>query len=334
MKPPVWHVLWLGETYNPRVVEEARGASGAYAVRDKRTHAVQYVGESHTGSIWKTMLRHFQGPDSFRAERETVFTGSPDRYEVALHITSRGPRPRLPADSEKPSKRLKTLRSKGVKLKKPDQRAMAAQARWIKNLRPAKNKDDGMAAKKTFAELRASRATPAHQEGAFDSLLNPSPAGALVELGKLTRLEQTSGTILKWSLRQAPALAYDDAGRLFIVYTGKIVRSSTPAEIREYGRTHWGRTGKHHVRNGGVAQGPFVRIGTGKSVTYTTEKGVDLALVDYVHPWGEGASAKGFVPPIVVEHECVGGCRPRCADRGAIALQGGSYRVTGRGIVG
>ena len=125
-----------------------------------------------------------------------------------------------------------------------------------------------------------------------------------------------------------------DDGRLFIVYMGRIVRASTPAEIREYGRTHWGKAPRGHVRAGGVAPGPFVRIGAAKSITYTTQKGMDSELVDYVHPFGEGASLKGFIPSQIVEHECVGGCGARCAARGALALQGGSYRVTSRGIVG
>lgn len=337
MTAPKWHALWVDGKYNPRVVAQAKVASGAYAIRRKDTHEVLYVGESSRGTIWKTLLRHFQAPLSFAAQRETgVLRGSPAEYDVALHVTSRGHRPRPPSPTKpQKSKRLRTLERRGVPHRTDaDQRAMASQARWIARLKPAQNKDDGMSAA-AADEYRAHRAQQEAEDRGRNLLeFNPAPEGALTELGKLTRLEPTRGKILRWSLRQAPSLAYDDAGRLFIVYTGKIVRSSTPAEIREYGRTHWGQTATGKVRAGGVAPLPFVRLATAKSITYTTKKGADAELVDYVHPFGEGASSRGFLPPQIVEHECLGGCGPRCAARGALALHGGSYRVTSRGIVG
>lgn len=381
---PKWHALWIGEAYNPRVVAQAKTASGAYAIRSKATHEVFYVGESSRGTIWKTLLRHVQAPLSFGEVRETgVLKMHPSHYEVALHITSRGHRPRAS------SKRKTTLAKRGVAHRTDaDQRATFAQARWIQNLHPTMNKDDGNSAKAT-EEYRAHVARQEAEDrernllvfnpsdvfqggrrvGHFKSKKkaiaagknlvrktgqpaivvtpngrprsrerwhtgNPAPKGALTELGKLTRLEPKGGRVLRWSLREAPSLSYDAAGRLFIVYTGKIVRSSSPAELREYSRTHWGKRGFGVVRSGGVATGPFTRIGAAKSVTYTTQKGADHELVDYVHPFGEGAPAKGFLPPQIVEHGCVGGCGPRCAANGSIALHGGTYRVTSRGIVG
>jgi hypothetical protein len=34
--------------------------SGVYVIRDKRTHEVIYVGESHKGQLYSTITRHFQ----------------------------------------------------------------------------------------------------------------------------------------------------------------------------------------------------------------------------------------------------------------------------------
>jgi hypothetical protein len=155
---------------------------------------------------------------------------------------------------------------------------------------------------------------------------NPAPpSSALVELGRLTRLD---GFV--WSLRDAPVLAYDDRGRLFIVYVGKVVRSSSTSELREYARTHWGAKGRGDCRGGSIADPPFVSHGSSRSIQYTTRKGSDRELVDYVHAWGEGGSGK-LVPPRVLEHDCG---KPRCPWTGALALAGGSYTVTERGIVG
>ncbi len=339
MSAPKWHALWIGDGYNPRVVGAARIASGAYAIRGAKDHVVRYVGESSRGTLWKTMLRHFQAPDSFASVRETgVFTGDPRKYEVALHVTSRGHRPRAPASGASESKRLRDLKRRGVAhTTTADQKAMAAQARWIARLRPTKNRDDGLAGGDPAEEYREHLRKQEAEDEARPFFDNPAPpTGTLKFLGKLTEITW-KGKALRWSLREAPDLGYDKegpGGRLFIVYTGRIVRSSTPAEIRDYRRMHWGQRGRGVVREGRIAVGPFVELGAAKSITYSTTKGLDRELVDYVHPFGEGAPAAGFVPPRLVEHECTGGCGPRCAARGSISLTGGSYYVTTRGIVG
>lgn len=104
---------------------ETESASGAYAIRVKENKKVVYVGESHRGRMWKTLLRHFQAPESFRKVRETgVFATSPARYEVAVWITSKGKRTR-------------------ASQKAADQAASRAQAEWINKLTPSMNKDDG-----------------------------------------------------------------------------------------------------------------------------------------------------------------------------------------------
>ena len=57
--------------------------SGAYVIRDARTRAVLYVGESHTGRLRKTLLRHFQ---TWRG-RTAGPTYAPARVEVAVRFT-------------------------------------------------------------------------------------------------------------------------------------------------------------------------------------------------------------------------------------------------------
>jgi hypothetical protein len=169
-------------------------------------------------------------------------------------------------------------------------------------------------------------------------MFNPSPPrGALTLLGLLTRL-QVQGLrkvlVLRWGLKRAPLLSYDEDGRLHVVYRGKVERAATAAEVKEYQRSHWGAPAAGKVVGGGVAVGPFVDLGAVHAITYTTRKGSDAAPVDYVHDFGEGSS-KPLVRPRLVAHDCKKGhCGPRCAAADALDLHGGSYRVTERGIVG
>jgi hypothetical protein len=150
----------------------------------------------------------------------------------------------------------------------------------------------------------------------------------LIELGRLTALDD-----FVWSMRGAPILAYDTAGGLHIVYAGERVGPSTKSARGEYARTHWGREGRGSERWGFVAVGPFKNLGPSRTIQYTTKKGRDRELVDYVHTWGEG-SLRRCVPPVVLVHRCGPRCGPRCAARGSLALSGGSYTVSERGIVG
>jgi hypothetical protein len=310
-KRPKWRALAEGGELSGAIKADADGASGAYAIRRKRDHVVLYVGESSRGRLWRTLLRHFQAPESFRKVRERgIFDRDASKYEVALWVTSKGARSR---SDKAPA----------------DQRALDAQAKWIETLKPSINVDDGKA---DDDDLSGPWDLPGEDDGhAFASLLNP--ARELVELGKLTRLdyEDERGRVraLRFGLRSAPSLAYDDAGRLHVAYVKAAVRNVTAKELREYARTHWGEEGTGNVRAVNVALPPFRRLGKGLSVTYTTRKGGDGELVDYVHPWGEGARGK-WAPPIVVVHAC----QRRCAGVGQIALRGGTYRVTERGIVG
>lgn len=57
--------------------------SGAYVIRDRSTGAVFYVGESHTGRLKKTVLRHFQ----FWTGPTAGPTYNRNRVEIALRVT-------------------------------------------------------------------------------------------------------------------------------------------------------------------------------------------------------------------------------------------------------
>lgn len=176
------------------------------------------------------------------------------------------------------------------------------------------------------AKLSAPPSEPSNVDDVWGGLLNPGGA-SLVLLGKLTALEYESAgrrRVLRWSLRSAPLLAYDRGGRLHVVF-GASARGKASSDARsEYRRTHWGRGGRGQILSGRELAGPFrgvKRLGRSTRITYTTRKGFDSDLTDYVHQWGEGARGS-FEAPIVV------------AQSGMIALSGGTYRVTARGIVG
>lgn len=84
-----------GEDY-PDWVRNLRGKSGVYVIRDRASHEVLYVGESHTGRLHATLTRHFQAWRRFKgfwsgqyAEgHDPGLTYPRDRVEVAVRITS------------------------------------------------------------------------------------------------------------------------------------------------------------------------------------------------------------------------------------------------------
>jgi len=93
----IWFVR--GGAYNPAIKPFVNGKSGCYAYRDRASGTVVYVGESHTGRLWKTSLRHVQGVKSGLFEyansrdgktpTEWVH-GSPERLESRYWITADG----------------------------------------------------------------------------------------------------------------------------------------------------------------------------------------------------------------------------------------------------
>lgn len=72
-------------------------ASGVYAVRDRRSKRVLYVGESHSDRLKYTLTRKFQSWDApgggrgrgERGHRGSITLGDPSRVEVRIWYTSR-----------------------------------------------------------------------------------------------------------------------------------------------------------------------------------------------------------------------------------------------------
>ena len=111
-----------GEPY-PKWVRELRKASGAYAIRRRGLlfTTVLYVGESHTGALYKTLTRHFarwnRGKKWWRgayrpAQSDPGHTYNRGDVEVAIFV--------------------------GTKAE-----ALAKQAEWIDELQPRDNLVDG-----------------------------------------------------------------------------------------------------------------------------------------------------------------------------------------------
>jgi hypothetical protein len=83
---PRWRKLIVDGRYNADVRALAQ-KSGAYAIRHKPTGETLYVGHSHTGRTWKTLLRHLQGQDSFERVGDWVYRGSQSDLEVSIWPT-------------------------------------------------------------------------------------------------------------------------------------------------------------------------------------------------------------------------------------------------------
>lgn len=57
-----WHELGAAGAPYPTPIAALRGeVSGVYVIRSKRNGLIVYVGESHTGRLYSTLTRHFQG---------------------------------------------------------------------------------------------------------------------------------------------------------------------------------------------------------------------------------------------------------------------------------
>lgn len=102
---------------NPALRARMHGRSGIYVVRVKRHRSVLYIGESHTGRAWKTLLRHFHGTESFRGRGEWVcdLGCALTRLEVAFYKTH--PRSCLVREAAF-AKRLKPTYARGTRVAK------------------------------------------------------------------------------------------------------------------------------------------------------------------------------------------------------------------------
>ncbi len=138
-----WRPLIVGGGWNAELRRAFAGNSGAYAIRDKKTRRVVYVGESNTGRGWKTLTRHFQDASGkFAKLRETFTSSTPDAFEASLWVTSKGAR------------------------KEGDPKAMSAQAELITRFRKEGHKlvnvDDGRASVEALRTSGRDRRLAAH----------------------------------------------------------------------------------------------------------------------------------------------------------------------------
>lgn len=81
-KPLVYRPPYINRKPAPWL-SDLGARSGVYVIRDASSRRVLYVGESHSGRLRKTLLRHFQAWSG----RTAGPTYSPDRVEVALRFT-------------------------------------------------------------------------------------------------------------------------------------------------------------------------------------------------------------------------------------------------------
>lgn len=83
-----YRIPWTGEGWDLWLRALAR-ASGAYVIKDRGSGEVLYVGESHTGSLYDTITRHFQrwGGRTRATRRTAGTTYDRDRVLVAVKLT-------------------------------------------------------------------------------------------------------------------------------------------------------------------------------------------------------------------------------------------------------
>ncbi len=357
-----WLPLMVGGGWNSELRKVFAEASGAYALRDA-SGKVRYVGESHTGRGWKTLLRHFQDPTGKFAVRNEFTVRDASGYSAAVWVTSMGARGKANGD----------------------QTALELQAKLIKRYRPSANRDDGTAVddfafganvnpSKPYdaAAVRSElEAWPRDRlldfcrwndpNGEWDSAddaelrdqieqwcaeneetpaeirrrgrRNPSAPSPVV-LGELVSLvyRGRDGRSVKRTFAPGRVIvAVRGASRLVLLFAPKITGSSSSAGRKEYAKTHWGKAGDGKQLTGDVLEGDAPKLGTVLGITYATKKGDDPELVDYWHTFGDYGAVlslrkRAFIPP-ALEGATVGG-------RQLLRLVGGSYTVTEHGIVG
>lgn len=124
-----WQRLIVGGELSPRLKRAMQDRSGVYAIRRIGDREVLYVGQSHCGKLWRTMLRHFQAPQTFKTIGRGSFavpSSTAADYEIAFQVTRAG------ADQ--------------CEARIPKSRADAElvwnlETKWIEDLRPTVNRE-------------------------------------------------------------------------------------------------------------------------------------------------------------------------------------------------
>ena len=134
---------------------------------------------------------------------------------------------------------------------------------------------------------------------------------------------------LEWAKRgfeEPPPEAYAEPGMVIAETTETVTEElANPRRRRnptpDYKAAHWGREAPNGVQSasaGDPSKGPLVAYGELRSVTYSTRKGKDRELVDYVHAFRKER------PVLAFNRE----------GKGRLIVVGGSYTCEARGIVG
>jgi hypothetical protein len=182
-----------------------------------------------------------------------------------------------------------------------------------------------------IAEHEASLRRASSRNPKSSAVVRTLPLFPLVALGVLVSLKvkppKGRAITYRWPDPLAPIVAHggDGPASISLVYASTPKGAAPRSSRAIYQSTHWGLSGKGQRLEGLRLAGPATPVGIALAITYATRKGDDRQLVNYVHEFGEGGAGR-FVPPTVVVGVCNG--------RRMMRLDGGSYTVEERGIVG
>lgn len=349
---PTWHDLILpGGAYDRRLQTATAAKSGAYAFRDASTGAVLYVGESHSNTLWKTLLRHVHAQTSFKRQGEWVHR-KPETLQVAVWTTTadeaEGLETRLIAalkPSENEQVRVRT--SKEAALFRSEFDSEDDFSSWVST--NVKNNPAGPS--KAFESYRrdyteAMRLQKRIEQNTLEMLRTgnlaviKSSAAAFKKLQTLGDRMRKARTAHGWNLpdlflirRESRDLGLFDVPDAPSTQRMQTLRSNPgaarrphPAALADYEDTHWGEEGDHDGEEMDVptvTRGTrIVALGKLRSVDYETVKAGDKAPTIYRH-----AFDKRRPPTLAYLYD------PKTRKRGGLVVAGGIYRIETRGIV-
>ncbi len=294
-----WLPLVVNGGWNGRLRAAFDKRSGAYAIRDRSTGRVLYVGESHCDRGWKTLIRHFQDPTGNFARRNEFTHRSPERLDAAVWVTARG------------------------------RAATRKQFALVSQMKPHHNRNDGRVRKPTC---------PSDGDGTdFEFGANAKNPGRSRKTGRYSFEGQWDrlckcGHPLRHHLAEDPhgCIAGDFGADDCDCERFRPASAKNPSTSPSYRATHGGQRGPWTSRTLKVPDpraGDLIVLGELVRVEYLTDKGE--GAVTYFHDFGRehaGGVERGRVRP---------SRRPILAfNREGLVICGGAYVVKPEGIVG
>jgi hypothetical protein len=329
MRAGTWLPLKVDGAWNPTLRQAFDKKSGAYAVRDRSSGTVLYVGESHCDRGWRTMLRHFQDPTGKFAKLGEWTHRAPERLEAAVWITERGDAAtrkefelikRLKPTANQTTTEIRAAECKsdtdfdfGANRKNP---SPAARAPRPVGVRPDEVDEAPAAYDAGYADAVMLRARSLRQ-GVTNAWLK-YPGGA------------TRATAYIWGFWHAIASGATTSSRTSRRVNPSGCTSSRASSATDYAATHGGLEGEFDTMRARVPDpraGQLVVLGRLKRVEYVTDKGKGKSI--YHHDFGREYSG-------ATEHGRAKDSRlPFLAfNREGLVIAGGTYRVEPEGIVG